>query len=374
MSILKEWLKNDIRLPSPPSIAIRILEAVKKDDSDYDALAKIISSDPSLAVKVLKIVNSSFYGLSHKVNSLEKALAILGLNAMKNIALSFVIAKDLRSHPEGGFDFDFFWKRSVTSAVASDLTANLIDNKSDDSFVTGLLQDIGIAVMYFCKKDDYLKVLDEKRIGKLSIEEAEKKIFGFDHQEIGSEILKEWGLSENIYRAIRYHHKNKAFPSDYELIVNTVYLSDKISSVYHGSQSVEKIKAVKSILGKKYEKTEEDIEKLIDFVAQKSVEILSVFEIDPANLKPYSQILEETNEELGKLNLSNIQLLIKFKEAKEQAETLANQLKATNEKLRTLAIRDGLTGLYNHIYFQEVLGQEFSRAVRYRKPFSLIML
>ena len=58
MSILKEWLKNDIRLPSPPSIAIRILEAVKKDDSNYDTLAKIISSDPSLAVKVLKIVNT----------------------------------------------------------------------------------------------------------------------------------------------------------------------------------------------------------------------------------------------------------------------------------------------------------------------------
>jgi diguanylate cyclase (GGDEF)-like protein len=373
MSMMKELVKDEIRLPSPPAIAIRILEAVKKDDKNYDELARIISSDPSLAAKTLKVVNSSLYTISQKVDSLEKALAILGLNAMKNIALSFVISNELRSHTEGDFDFDFFWKRSVTAAVAADLTANLINNKNDDTFVTGLLQDIGIAVMYFSKKDDYLKVLNEKKIEESSVEAAEKIIFGFDHQELGSEILKEWGLSKNIYMPIRYHHNNVASPSEYKLRVNTVYLSDKISSVYHGLNSSDKITAIYTILGNKYEKSEREIENLIDLVAKRSIEILSVFEIDPANMKTYSQILQEANEELGKLNLSNENLLIKYKEAKNQAETLASQLKTANEKLRTMAFQDGLTGLYNYRYFQENLDRELSRSMRCRRPFSLIM-
>lgn len=373
MSAIAELVKDDMKLPSPPAIAIRILETVKKDDESFDELAQIILSDPSLEARILKAANSSFFALPQEVDSLEKALAILGLTPMKNIALSFVIAKELRSHPEGGFDFDFFWKRSVTAAVAAGMTSNLLDNKNENAFLTGLLQDIGAVMMYFCRKDDYIKVLDETSLGGLPVEAVEKQIFGFDHQELGSEILKEWGLPEGIYMPVCYHHKTTVFPSEDELRVNTIYLSDKISSVYHGSHSSEKIDDVRAILGIKYGKSEGDIEKLIDLVAERSLEMLSVFEIDSADMKPYSQVLQEANEELGVLNLSNEQLIIKLKEAKTRAETLTGHLKISNEKLREIAFRDGLTGLYNHRYFQEILDKELSRAMRYGRPFSLIM-
>jgi diguanylate cyclase (GGDEF)-like protein len=90
-------------------------------------------------------------------------------------------------------------------------------------------------------------------------------------------------------------------------------------------------------------------------------------------MKPFSEILQEANEELGKLNLSYEQLVVELKQAKEKAETYARELKDTNEKLRELAFRDGLTGLYNHRYFQELMDHELSRAKRYKKAFSLIM-
>jgi HD-like signal output (HDOD) protein len=95
-------------------------------------------------------------------------MAVLGCNALKNIALSFVIAKELRANPQETFNFDFFWKRSVTAAVSADLIASLISRKSDEIFVTALLQDIGIVVMYLCKPDDYVKVIEEKKTGGLS--------------------------------------------------------------------------------------------------------------------------------------------------------------------------------------------------------------
>jgi diguanylate cyclase (GGDEF)-like protein len=108
-------------------------------------------------------------------------------------------------------------------------------------------------------------------------------------------------------------------------------------------------------------------------VAERSLEMLSVFEIDPADMKPYSQILQEANEELGVLNLSNEQLSMKLKEAKDRAETLSGHLNISNEKLRAIALRDGLTGLYNYRYFQAILDKELSRAMRYERPSSLIM-
>jgi diguanylate cyclase (GGDEF)-like protein len=119
---------------------------------------------------------------------------------------------------------------------------------------------------------------------------------------------------------------------------------------------------------------EDDLESIIDSVANKSVEILSFFEIDPGNMKPFSQIFQEANEELGKLNLSYEQLIVELKQAKEKAENFAQELKKANERLRDMAFKDGLTGLYNHRYFQDLMDSELSRAIRYKRPFSLIML
>ena len=110
MTIINDFLKEDIRIPSPPSIAVRILDAVKKDETSFNELANIITSDPALVAKILMVANSSFYNIPRKIDSIPKALGILGTNTLKNIALSFVIAKDLRGPAEGSFDFDFFGK------------------------------------------------------------------------------------------------------------------------------------------------------------------------------------------------------------------------------------------------------------------------
>ena len=371
---IADLLKEEIRIPSPPSIAVRILDAIKIDETSFTELANIISSDPALAAKILMVANSSFYKMPRKIDSISKALAILGTNTLKNIALSFVIAKELRGTSEGRFDFDFFWRRALTAAVSADILSPFISAKNEDLFVTALLQDIGIVIMYLCRANDYLKVLDEKRASLLAIEEAEKKVFGFDHQELGSEVLKKWGIPDTIYEPIRYHHRYNDIPEDFQVASNILLLSDKMSSVYHGSRSAEKFKEVKNIICGDYGVGEDDLESTIDTVANKSVEMLSFFEIDPGNMKPFSQILQEANQELGKLNLSYEQLTVELKQAKEKAENFAQELKQANERLRDLAFKDGLTDLYNHRYFQDSIDHELSRARRYKKPFSLIML
>jgi diguanylate cyclase (GGDEF)-like protein len=373
MNIINELLQEKVKLPSPPAIAVRILEAVKNDDTSFAELARIISSDPALTVKVLRVANSSFYRMPNKVDSIQKALTILGINVLKNIALSFVIADGFRIKLENDFNFDFFWKRSVTAAVGAELLAASINYRNDDTFVTALLQDIGVAIMYLCKPEKYLQVLDEKKITDLPVRTIEKQVFGFDHQDAGAELLKEWGLPENIHIPIRYHHNDREVPSEYAMSSHVLFLSDKISSVYHGRNKNEEIRDIKNILFDYYGINGTDVDKIVDSVANESVEILSYFDIDPGKMVPYSQLLQEANEELGKLNFSYEQLVMEYKEAKERAETLAQELKTANERLRYIANTDELTDLCNHRYFHQFLENEFNRARRYGRTFSLIM-
>jgi diguanylate cyclase (GGDEF)-like protein len=147
-----------------------------------------------------------------------------------------------------------------------------------------------------------------------------------------------------------------------------------MSSVYHGSQCAEKMKDINRTLGKIYGFNEEEINRIIDAVASKSIEILSFFEIDSGNMKPYSQLLMDANEELGKLNVSYEQLIFELKRSNEKAQSMALELQAANERLRELATKDGLTGLFNYRYFQESLDREISRTLRYKSPLALILI
>jgi diguanylate cyclase (GGDEF)-like protein len=357
---------GNIKLPSPPAIAVRIIEAVKKEETSFDELSKIITADPALTSKVLRAANSPMYAIPSKIDTIQRALTVIGFNALKNIALSFVIANELNAESDDVFDFDYFWKRSVTAAVGSDLIASLIGKKSDDIFVTGLLQDIGVVIMYLSNPDDYLAVLAEKARSESSVIEVEKRIFGFDHQEIGMAVLDDWGIPESIYEPIGCHHKESVNGGGEGSVAEILSLSDTLSSLYHGAQRPKKLKAVKNAFRTLYGIGPSEINDMVDQVASNSVEIISFFDIDPGDMQPLSDILHEAKEELGKVNLSYEQLVRELELAKAE-------LKKANHKLSEMAFRDGLTGLYNHRYFQEQLEKEVNRAMRYQRNLSVIM-
>ncbi len=374
MKALNSLLKDVKTLPSPPSIAIKIIQEVKRGQSSIRELVNIISFDPALTAKILKVANSSFYSLPDKVDSVERAVNILGLEGLKNIALSFVLVKGLKRKSVDEFNHEFFWKRSITAAVSAELIASKLKMKQEDTFVTTLLMDIGILVMYLSRPDDYIRIFKEKKISNVTTLEAERSLFGFDHQEVGSEILKEWGIPENIYMPIAYHHKQQECPAELNNIVDVLLISDISSSVYHSSKRIEKLGELRNLLQNRLDITEDEASEFIDSVAEKTVEILSTFEIDASDIKPYSLILEEANEELGKLNLSYEQLVMELKLAKKKAMDLAKEAWEANEKLKEIAIKDGLTNIYNHRYFQELLDKELTRAERYSRTLSLILI
>jgi diguanylate cyclase (GGDEF)-like protein len=370
---VENLLKNDVRLPSPPAIAVRILEVVRREDFSFLELAQVIQTDPALTGRILRVANSSFYSLSRNVTTIETAIAVLGVNAAKNIALSFILRQAF-PRPQGErFDLDRLWRRSITAAVAAQLISKAIGFKNDETFIASLLQDIGIAALFALRKDQYFEVLDEKAVTGLPVAEVERRVFGFDHQEVGAELLKFWGLPESVYLPIRYHHRVDSAPDAIRPLCRVLWASDRLSAIYHGAASVKNFLKSKEILTKQFRLDDEGAGALIDAVAERSGELMSQFNCDQSNILPFSEILQLANDELSRINRSYDMLLLEYKEAVRRAERLASELKLANEKLRHAAFHDNLTGTYNRQYFQEALEREMQRAQRYRHPLSVIM-
>jgi len=370
---IQKLIDRQISLPSPPAIVLQILDAVRKEDTCLQKLAQIISADPALTTKLLRVANSGIYSLANEVTSVDRALCVLGTNVIKNIVLSFVIAGNLRGSSNISFDFDYHWRRSVTAAVAAELLSNLIQQNGENIFVTSLLQDIGVLIMFLCKGDEYSGLLEERMTTGVTLRVLEEKKYGFNHQQLGATLLRSWGLPAAIAEPIRYHHDPSDAPKEYQQTAGILRIANQLSAIYTEANSAEKVRLVQADIRSHFGLGDEQIRTLVDDVATRSIEFLESFELDPGDIKPYSQMLQEANEALGELNLSYEQLVMELKEAKDQSEILANELHDANARLKELVFRDGLTGLYNHRYFQEVLSRELARALRYQSSLSLLM-
>lgn len=373
VTAIQEFFSEDTRLPSPPEVALKILDAVKQEENSFDDLARIIMADPALTARILKIANSSLFGLPNTVDSLSQATALIGTDSLKNIALSFVVVQDFQNVPQGGFDLNFFWKRSITAAVAAETLAEQISLKDRDIFVSGLLQDIGELILYLVDPNSFEAIQDEKRVNKMTTCEAEHQQFGFDHTEVSYHLLSVWGLPEKMCQSIRRHH-SEMNGDTFDEIAMILQLGDKVSAIYHDLNSNTLSSEVRQYLQDSYQFSTEQTDQFIDRVVVKSKEILELFDIDPGDMKPFSLIMQDANEELGRLNFSYAQMVLELKESKQNADKLALKLKRANDSLRELAYRDALTGLYNHRYFQEIMASELERAERDKHPVSLMLI
>lgn len=372
---LREIIDQKINLPSPPAIAVSILKTIQNENSSLQDLEKIISADPALCSKMLRIANSAFYSLPQEITNINRALTILGTNVIKNIALSFVIAEEYSSKQgEPFFDFDYFWRRSVTTGVAANLLVEVLGKKDEDIFVTALLQDIGILAMYLTKGTEYAQTIKEyTTYGSSTLIASEREKYLFDHQMLGGVLLESWNIPATITTPLRYHHEPDKAPEEHREKATILNIANLLSAIYSGRETAENVRILEKKLQDCFSIDSAKTREILDDVAKKAIDVLEIFDLDPSQLKPYSVMLQEANDELGKLNLSYEQLVLELKQSKEKSEKFANELRDANSKLEQLAFRDGLTNLYNHRYFQETLSKELARAKRYHHHLSLIL-
>ena len=216
-------------LPTLPFIAVEANKLLEDPDASFSKVSQLIEMDQSIAMKILKLVNSAFYGCRSSVNNLSKAIMLLGFNTVRNAILSVSVIKAFsRPGKLKGFKQDGFWRHSVAVAVVSKKLADLTHTiEPDNCFVGGLLHDIGKVILSQYFKDLFAKIWTTSKAEGLTFYGAENKENLVDHAMIGSHLAEKWALPKDLVETIRYHHDVSEGVGNYQLLV-IVHVADLI--------------------------------------------------------------------------------------------------------------------------------------------------
>jgi putative nucleotidyltransferase with HDIG domain len=180
--------------------------------------------------KVLRLVNSAYYGLQNKVTSLVTAIIMLGINTIKNLALSTaVLGRMGKGSKFKTLNVDGFWRHSIGVGVASKLIAEKIGvpkNLQEEFFIGGLLHDVGKIPLNEVFADDYLKVIHAADFKKTELVSMEQEMLGINHSEVGKMIATKWNLTEETYNCILHHHDPNMESEKTFKLVASVYIAN----------------------------------------------------------------------------------------------------------------------------------------------------
>ena len=370
-----QFMDTPLKLPTPPAIAMKILDTVLRTNFSSEDLAHLIEIDPALTIRILGYANSSFYADGKRnVGGVRRAIDVLGISAVRNIALSFSIVDALWDRGTRGFDYDNFWKGSAIRASAASIFATFTACVSEDAFIVTLLADVGKVLMFMARPDDYLMVQREVRDTGARDYDVERRIFTYDHQDIGSETLKSWGMPESIYKPVACHHEGPCKTENYSDLRDVIQLADLASKIYVSQTPTQYMQRLCSLMKDKYNVNADDAHRIVDEVAPHAANILNSFDIPASQVRPYSALLQQANERLSDLNLEYAHLVQKFEEEKAKAEMLESELREANEKLIELVATDNLTCLRNNRYFHAQLQTEMRRTQRFAREIALVMI
>jgi len=198
-------------LPTLPVILDKMNRIAGDPETSAKKLGEIISDDPASASKILRIVNSSFYGLPHKISTVSHAIVILGFNAVKSIVMSSTIFDAFaKAGSEAGFDRMEFWKHSIGTGTSARAVARRMGiAQTEEYFVAGLLHDIGKVLLDQFLHPVFVKILETAASKKILFVSAEDSILGLNHAQIGEWLFQKWGLPAPLVAAVRFHHDPK---------------------------------------------------------------------------------------------------------------------------------------------------------------------
>jgi putative nucleotidyltransferase with HDIG domain len=220
-----------------PEITMKIIAIVEDPASTANDLIGVISNDPALCSRILKVVNSSFYGLPGQIGSIDRAVVMLGLNAVKNIAISASMAKLFRGGQLAkAFGARDLWMHSVATAAAAKMLADAQNvGMSDEAFLSGLVHDIGIMVELQFDRAKLLNVVmgvaaNGERTPTADWREFERDEFGATHEEFGAALCEKWKFPDNLCRVAGHHHNPMELAAGERSMACLVNIADRLAS------------------------------------------------------------------------------------------------------------------------------------------------
>ncbi len=221
-------VNGEMEFFSLPDVYSRIVETLNHPNATSQKVAEVISRDTSLTLKLLELVNSPVYGFAGKIESISRAVTLLGTNELTTLALGVSVVKQFRAIPSGVFDMEAFWRHAVHCGLFAQVLASHIDGISEEKcFVGGLLHDIGRLLLVKQVPELYTQVITMGRKKKLSMYRAEKEFLKTEHSLIGKLLAGKWKLPISLTRMIGGHHAPSA--SQYQLEACLIHVADVLA-------------------------------------------------------------------------------------------------------------------------------------------------
>jgi len=223
------------KMPSLPTTVAKVLEVCNNPRTSPADLNHVISLDPVLVGRVLKLINSAYYGLGQQVTSLVRAIIMLGINTVKNLALSSAVLHNLSSKKDfQAIDMEGFWRHSLCVGVAAKVIAKKtgVDAKqAEEYFPAALLHDIGKIPLNAVLSKDYVLAVSVSDRERISLHTAEGRLIGVDHAKAGSMIAVAWKLEGAVGDAIARHHDYLSYDGQHKDVLYSVVLANRFASV-----------------------------------------------------------------------------------------------------------------------------------------------
>lgn len=247
MQSIKESLMDYIKkMPALPTSIAKVMEVCNDPTASASDLSKVISLDPVLMGRVMKLINSAYYGLNREITSLVRAIIMLGINTVKNLALSSAVLGAVGKTDSLAMNMEYFWIHSLSVGVCAKLIAQksgVSKKHLEEFFVAGLLHDIGKIPFINKIPKEYKKTLDFAQAASVSLDGAEELQLLCNHVQIGHMIANHWNLSNVLTHVIMYHHQ--FYQGPYKKIVFAVsaanYFSNKMQIGFAGDTYPEEL-------------------------------------------------------------------------------------------------------------------------------------
>jgi diguanylate cyclase (GGDEF)-like protein len=365
-------------LPTIPAIALEVLRLSRDDEADLRQIASVISQDVALSSRLLKVVNSSFYGLRRKVSTISQAVVMLGLASVKTLALGFSLADGLSGHSSKASDLKQYWRRSLLFGVASRTFAEKrIPILREEAFVAGLLADIGTFAMSEALGDDYVECAVSEQVNHIAMLNRERERFGVDHQEVGRHMAESWHLPELLTVPVGCHHNPEGCGDVDPMVADltgVVYAANLCAETFCGQPSQEDVARFEEAAQKYVGVDQAACRELIENLHTDVGEVSTLLDMKVPESMSYAEIVRQASEELARLSLESQQETQKIERDRRKAVSRVQELEETNRQLAQNANCDPLTGIYNRRFLESFLEREIARAQRFRRPMSLLFI
>lgn len=368
---LIEQLRTLSALPSPPQVALKIVEVTRDTEKGAGDLADVLRNDAAISAKVLQVSNSTAYARSREITTLADAVNLLGVKSLSIISLGFSLKQSIPSFSLGGLDQDVLWKHSVATAVVARTLSRVLGQTDDEvAFMCGLMSRIGQLVFLSAIPDQYEPIVDSAARG-LPTAAEELEILGVTHQHVARLLLDEWKLPSTICQAVEcwgVQESDTEISEEAQLLANIVEVADTARSLLFDAEKASCLEKLYAVAQESCSLAPTEVDRVFLACQNELRETLTVF-VDQASADvSCDAILSMAREQMVQVS---VQLATDLSSMSHRCE----QLSLTNHELKKQSTTDGLTGIANRFALDsELVKLDAICPAGKRRPYSIVML